>query len=1063
MNGNIDAEGLEADLAWMQRVGIGGAQIFEGGMGAAQVVDERLVFRSAAWYDAFASAVTSANEKGIEVSVASSGGWSVLGAPWVKPEDAMKKFVWSETKISSGASANQLKPLPNCDGPFQDLTKWGREQKWSFGADVATLAIPFNPNFEFLKPSKIEVSREFTGDLASLTDAKFGTWISMERDVTKLDEMSVTYVFESLTRVGSAQVGIAGPTGFGAPELARAFLQFSQDGETFTEIGEFAASDTMGQMSEVAARTMSFDAVEAKAIRLRLTGRPMADSVPAMMPGVSPLPFKPKHHDKFMLAEFALHAGGKVHAAEYKSGFGVAIDYFALNKPVNHGHLINSAELIDVTEFVDEQGVLNWAPPAGDWQILRLGYSLTGHENGPAPVEATGLEVDKLDASRISDYLVTYFTPLYAELANRGLPESSIQAILTDSIESRAQNFSEVIFDEFTKRRGYSMTPWLPCIAGWVVDSTEASDKFLYDFRLTLSDLVSDCMYRLIHEFAASKGARYYSEALEDSRPQLGDDLQMRSHADVPMGAMWSWLEGELPKQTYLADLKGASSVAHVYGKTHTGCESFSTFGKPFIWSPQELKRIADLELALGVTLFNIHSSPHQPSKVNSPGITLAPTLGQVFTRNETWAEMAGPWLDYISRASHVLNQGNPVGEILYFTGCEAPVTGIWATEKFDVPAGYDFDFVSADGLLNQISSVDQRLKSAQGSYSILYLGGHSNLLTVAVLQKLEELAKGGARIFGAKPEGSPALADSQGEFDRLVDSIWNQTNVLQVRSMAAAVEVAQNRGWLRPDWQFEAGGKALDSRLVADADLRCVHRRLDGTDVYFVANAKNAEIRFDARFASNGSKIVVFDAVDPGFRPRTIPAGSESVELNLAAYGSCFVVIGDESMPSVAANFESTQSADELPINQWTISVGDLTFDSGASFDLSTHQDDRVRYFSGTYTAQARIELSAAQAAIAAISLPGLIDIAEVLINGESIGVIWSKGQSIDIASAARGGENMIELRIANGWRNRLIGDQNSKASFEGQPKTYLGYPVFEAHAEPASTGLLVPASIRA
>ncbi len=1063
MNGNIDTEGLIADLDWMQRVGIGGAQIFEGGMGSPQVVQNRLVYGSPEWYDAFTAALTAASEKGIEISVASSGGWSVLGAPWVKPENAMKKFVWSETLVRGGQSAHPLNPLPNCEGPFQDLTKWARDQRFSFGGDVACFAIPHNDNFTRLLPASIEVSRDFTGDLAALNDSKFGSWISMQRDVTKTDEVFVTYRFESLTTIGSAQIGVAGPIGFGAPELANAYLQVSADGVEFTEIASFEMSETMGQMGETASRTLSFDPVQAKAVRLRLCGKPLGESLPAMMPGVSPLGFKPKDFDKFMLAEFALHSGGRVHAAEYKSAFSISADYFSLNKRVEHKQVIDPSTIIDVTQFIDENDVLNWVAPEGEWQIIRIGYSLTGHENGPAPAEATGLEVDKLDPVRISSYLETFFTPLFAELESRGLSASSIQAILTDSIESRSQNFTEGIFDEFEKRRGYSMRQWLPAIAGWVVGSTGATDKFLYDFRLTLSDLVSDCMYRLIKEFAHSNGARYYSEALEDSRPQLGDDLEMRSHADVPMGAMWSWLEGELPKQTYLADLKGASSVAHVYGKSHTGCESFSTFGRPFVWSPQELKRVADLELALGVTLFNIHSSPHQPSVITGPGVTLTPTLGQVFTRNETWAEMAGPWVEYIARASHVLNQGKPVAEILYFTGCEAPVTGIWGSAEFDVPSGYDFDFVSADGLLNNISADGGRLVSAQTSYSILYLGGHSELLTCEILRKVLSLAESGVKIFGAKPTYSPSLADSPEEFDRLAASIWGSANVAVVGSIAQAVEIAKAQGLVAIDWRFSQNGKPLDSRLIGNADLRCIRRALDGSDIYFVANAKNQPIKFFARFAASGAHAFVFDAVDPTNKPKRIAA--DSIELDLTAYGSCFVVISDDESAALAFDFESGTSTGLTEIDEWQLEVCGEKLVTGSTFDLAANADERIRYFSGVFAAKASFELTAEQVGASvgavALTLPGLTGIAEVSVNGAFVGVVWAKGQTIGISVATKAGTNEISLKVANGWRNRLIGDQLGKAAFEGQSKTYLAYPIFEQNAEPASSGLLLPAQL--
>lgn len=1016
----------------MQSVGIGGVQIFEGGMGAPQATPERLVFRTEKWYDAFIAAVTNAKEKGIEVSIASSGGWSVLGAPFVKPENAMKKFVWSETDVASGSGKYSLNSLPNNDGNFQDMAPWGREAKWHFGGDIACLAVPQHQGFKKLIPQEISISRDFEGDTDCFFDDSFASWIKVHRDVEVSDEITVTFNFDEPTTAGSAQLGIAGATGFGAPELPDARLEYSLDGESFEPLTDFAMTTPMGQMGEVNARTAAFSPVTAKHFRLVLTGKAMADALPVMMPGILPLPFKPKDFDKFMLSEFALYEGGRVHAAEMKAAFGTALEYFPLNKSYVATPAINSTEIIDVTEFVNGDE-LHWEAPAGNWRIIRVGYSLTGHENGPAPVEATGLEVDKLDGRKITAYLEEYFAPLFTELEKRKISRDVIGALLSDSIESRAQNFTETLFDEFEKRRGYSMRPWLPAITGWVVNSAEDTDKFLYDFRLTLADLVSDNMYRLLKEFAHENDARYYSEALESHRPQLGDDMTMRSHADVPMGAMWTWLDGEKPLQTYLADLKGASSVSHVYGKSHTGCESFSTFGKPFVWAPQDLKKVADLEFVLGVTVFNIHSSPHQPDSVAAPGITLAPTLGQWFTRNETWAEMSKPWVDYISSTSYLLNQGSPVADILYFTGCESPVTGIWGDSEFDVPRGYDFDLVSADGLLSQISAANGRLKSAQGDYAILYLGGNSQLLTVEVLKKLKSLAQAGAKIYGAKPTGSPTLGDDEDEFHTLVSGLWSMSNVTEADSISSAINAAA----LKQDWKFTSNGEELNSALVLEPELRCIHRKTEVGDVYFVSNAKSRTIEFEAEFSVAAKNTFVVDAV----------THKTKSNFKLDAYESCYVIITDQEIPFEAEDvLERTTE-----VTSWTVTVAGETFEAGPTFDLTESQKEAVRYYSGEFTAETSIGKAAA------IELPDFGLVASVKVNGQEAGVIWAKGQQLAIGQLATENENRLELTLTSAWRNRLIGDEHGRET--SQPGTYLAYPIFEKDALPMSAGLNKPA----
>jgi hypothetical protein len=340
-----------------------------------------------------------------------------------------------------------------------------------------------------------------------------------------------------------------------------------------------------------------------------------------LAPGVT-LPPILRPASAFVVAQFALWPGGRVHEAELKAGFGAAPDYYAVDSSTQTS-AIDPSRIVDVTAHVDEQGMLRWDAPEGSWRILRFGASLTGSTNGPASPEATGLEVDKLDGGKVRRYLTTYLSRFES---------ASIDALLSDSIESGPQNFTDQLRDRFRELRGYDPLTWLPGLAGYVVGDASRTDRFLWDYRRTIADLLSSEYYGMIEDEAHTRGLMYYAEALEDHRPQLGDDLAIRSHADVPMGAMWLFDAGSKPAPTYVADLKGASSVAHVYGKPFTGAESRTAFHRPWSYTPRRLKHIADLELALGVTRFCIHTSPHQPLAAPPPGIALAPFLGQSFT-----------------------------------------------------------------------------------------------------------------------------------------------------------------------------------------------------------------------------------------------------------------------------------------------------------------------------------------------------------------------------------------------------------------------------------------------
>ena len=124
MNGNVTKAGITADLEWMKRVGIGGMQMFDGNLSTPQFVDQRLVWMTPEWKDAFRHAASEADRLGLEMTMAASGGWSESGGPTVKPEQAMKKVVWSETLVEGPKAFNgKLRQPPSVNGLFQDIPR----------------------------------------------------------------------------------------------------------------------------------------------------------------------------------------------------------------------------------------------------------------------------------------------------------------------------------------------------------------------------------------------------------------------------------------------------------------------------------------------------------------------------------------------------------------------------------------------------------------------------------------------------------------------------------------------------------------------------------------------------------------------------------------------------------------------------------------------------------------------------------------------------------------------------------------------------------------------------
>jgi hypothetical protein len=1038
MDGNVDPQGIRLDLEWLHDVGVRGVQMFDGGMGTPLVVPDRVRFGSTQWQQALHLAKATARRLGLEFAVATSPGWSAAGAPWVRPQDAMKKVVWSQALVTGGALVETaLPPLPDVAGPFQDLPRWGHDPGTNrFCRDWVTIAVPSDLAQQALRPTTVTASAPVDGP-ERLTDGRYGDSVVLPRDPDRPSAAWIELGFAAPVTASAVTVGLPGPTGFGAAPPPHAILQASDDGSGWTVAADLPAS-------AVPVRTATFPPVTATRFRLVLSADTADAALPRLAAGVR-LPPVLRRVSEFQVSEFALYPGGRVHQGELKAGFGAALDYYALDATADCApHAVDPDSVLDLTARLGADGVLRWEAPPGQWRVLRFGASLTGQTNGPAPPEATGLEVDKLDADPVRRYFGTYLDLVDPD---PGSGEAPLDALLSDSIESGPQNWTERIRDRFAALRGYDPLPWLPTLAGLVVADARSSDRFLFDYRRTISDLLVREYYGTIAAIARARGLTYYAEALEDHRPQLGDDLAMRAQADVPMGAMWLFDPGSgQPGATYVADVRGAASVAHVYGKPWTGAESMSAFHRPWSYTPRRLKHVADLELALGVTRFCIHTSPHQPVQALPPGIGLAPFLGQVFVRTEPWARFAGPWVNYLARCSYLLSQGLPAVDVAVFVGEEAPLTALYGDQADrSVPAGVGFDYVGLDGLEECVRVEDGVIVARGARYRALYLGGSSHHMTLRALHRISALLNDGATVVGSRPGSSPSLADDPAEHARVVRALWeageHAGRLIDTNDLARAVG--------------ELG--LVPSRAVEGAGLLRTGRRIGGIELTFLTNPEpepvTATVRATAPLVSWNPVTLRREALPMANRP----GDGYAYRLDLHALESVVLVDDcDEGLP-----VRSAAPVAELPApGTWELTLPGRTairLEHGPVpwTDLGEEGFAGVGVYAGTFEVDAAF--LAGRRILAAFGDVG--DIARVLVNGVDCGITWTAPFEADVTGALRTGRNVLVVEVANAWMNRLIAEARRPT---GEIFAPVG-GVYEPHAEIRPAGLRGPVVLRA
>ena len=1033
MNGNVTWDGAKKDMDWMKRVGIAGLQAFDAGQATLQVVDTRLPYMSEGWKGVFANVADYAGRVGLELGVAASPGWSETGGPWVTPPDGMKKMAWSATRVEGGKPfAGRLPTPPKTAGMFQTSTFGGilggrapGQNPPEMYVDQKVVAFPASADAPL--PAPTITSSAGAVDAASAAKLSDGDVQNAAMELAAAREVGGTswirwdygrpVVIRGLTLGtplwGSVYTGLVPAYRNGNPPTDFR-LEASDDGAAWRDTGALVVAGTPQ-------RTISVDSVRGRYFRL-VSVRP-ATPPPAPL-GRFATPPRPIP-DAVPFTELALQAEPAVHSFEEKAGFTANLEYYQLPSGSQGAPGPKPEAVLDLTSRMRPDGSLDWTPPAGNWVVLRIGYSLTGSMNRPATPEATGLEVDKMDPAAVRRYM-DHYLGMYRDAAKGKLGPQGLRAMMFDSWEASFANWTPQVLAEFRRLRGYDPTPWLPALAGYVVDTPERSDGFLWDWRRTLQQLLKihhyDQLTALLHE----NGMIRYGEAHEGIYAGMGDGMEMKQSADIPMGAMWQELRPGALETNYFTDLTESASIAHIYGQNITAAEAL-TGGPAFGTAPWGLKSTADAILLAGVNRFVIHTSTHQPLD-KGPGMTLG--VGQYFTRNETWAEQAKPWVDYLSRASYLLQQGQAVSDVAVFYGEAGPPVGMYRTALPPVPEGYRFDYVNAEILANKLAPRDGALTSETGMrYRVLYLGKSTERITLRTLERMRQLVTGGAVIVGLRPQGSPSLADDPARVKAVIDALWPGGAVAQVgrgRVFATTdLDAVMPQIGLTKDFGY--------AKPQADSNLMFIHRTLADGDLYYVVNRVDRAETVAVDFRTAGRVPELWDPATGLSRPVSYRTqnGRTHIELPLDRFGSTFVVFRRPAAQPAAA----VPAVVERPLMQlsgpWQVSFQEgRGAPAGAVFpeliDFRDHADPGIKYFSGIATYAKDIDLPASRPAGQALwlDLGQVHELAEVWVNGKLAGTAWKPPYRVDIGALVQPGRNRIEIKAVNTWVNRLIGD---------------------------------------
>lgn len=712
---------------------------------------------------------------------------------------------------------------------------------------------------------------------------------------------------------------------------------------------------------------------------------------------------------------------------------------------------VSLAAVHDISACLDTAtGKVVWDAPEGEWRIMRVGYA-------PNMFGYGGCFVDHMSKEAFDEHWRLTMTPLLSELA----PDERrvLKGVMCDSWEAGNVSWTQSFPDEFAKRRGYDVISWLPALAGAVMEGTPKTARFLRDFKETISELLAENHYAYQREVANKNGLISIAEAAGPHQHQA-DLLRLSGQCDASMGEFWMpSAHRPSPPQRFM--VRDAATAAHIYGIREVLAESFTTINTYWTESPATMKPAADRAFCDGLNRICYHGMMLSPSLTAKPGHIRS--AGTHYNPQTTWWEQSATFNQYLSRCSWMLQQGVFVADALLYHGDGIDLFAGLKTPSDALGEGFDYDFINTE-VLERATVKDGVIMLPSGtSYRVLMLSTRSpkaarmvpgtlppenplppvkHPLTLAAMQKIVELVHAGATVAGERPVGPSSMKDDSATYHKLADELWgargtHQEDIVRrvgkgrvIPSLAAARDVLRDDG-VPPDFICQG--------VSTNGFVDWIHRRTDDADIYFVASREPAEESVNLIFRNTGQHPEIWDAVTGLITPaETVAdeAGCICLPLTLPSCGSRFIVFRKTDELKRDATHE-TQRLDVAlkPVitleGPWAVSFdsawggpASATFDT--LMDWSRHAEGGIRHYSGTavyrYTFEADAALSQANRVV--LDLGAVQVVAEVALNGQPLGTLWTPPWRVEAAAAIKEGSNVLEIRVTNLWPNRLIGD---------------------------------------
>ncbi|MDI9363765.1 MAG: glycosyl hydrolase [Flavobacterium sp.] len=1052
MNGNVSKQAITADLEAMQQVGLGGAYLmFIKDTVNPSVYTPAVSQLSKPWLHLVAFAIEEAKRLQLQLGFHVSDGFALAGGPWITPQLSMQKLVYTKLNVNDGSTFNGILPQPETNENYYN--------------DIAIYAYP--------TPNKSIESTQTLHPLVTTSNVVKANFLLQTNSKESFKTDSVAWIQYAFHKPFTCRSIITKTTGNNY-QAHRLIVKTSNDGVHFITITRLE-TPRHGWQDTDANVTHSIPATTAKYFRFVYDKN-------GTEPGSEDLD-NAKWKPSLKISGIELSSEPTINQYEGKNGTVWRISKASNAAIVPDSLCVPLKQLINITTFYKD-GKLNWQVPKGNWTIIRIGHTSTGHKNETAG-GGKGLECDKFNAQAINLQFNSWFNKIYQSV-DSATAKNVVKVFHVDSWECSSQNWSPVFAAEFKKRRGYNLLTYLPVMAGVPIQSAIKSEQVLWDVRKTINELVTDVFYATLHQLSSQKGLAFSAESVAPT--MLSDGMQHYSKVDVPMGEFWN----NSPTHDKPNDMLDAISGAHVYGKNIVQAEAFTTLRMNWDEHPSSLKTLGDRNYALGVNKMVLHVFTHNPFINKQPGVTLD-GVGLYYQRNQTWFNQSNAWIDYMARCQALLQLGKPVADIAVFTGEELPrravlpdrliaaLPGIFGKERVDFEAkrlankgqpmlqkpdgvnnsannfeaadwvnplnGYVYDSFNPDALMRLARVKNARIVLPSGaSYKILVLPANTkmnpnNVISNVVVKKIIALVKAGATVL--MDEYYKKVFASNGAVLQFIN--YKEASIANLGKGKIVLTPYTPSNFKL--FQLEKDVEILSNKIQASS-IAYTHRKFADADVYFISNQEAIEKRLKIAFRVTGKIPEIWNPVTGEMKILQdwfVVDGKTQLSCYLPQNGSVFVIFRQPTKMLEGVGEEMRiGSIDFIGLNDnWQLYF-DTTFGGPAQpqplkklINLATVQNPEIKYYSGTIVYKNSFYINNVKRAL--LQLSEIYNIATVKVNGFNCGTIFTKPYQLDITKAAKEGINTIEIAVTNTWHNRLIGDhllpENKRITFTTAP----------------------------